>query len=268
MNDVNSYLERLSRRLTSSKDERDKIDTSYNYLEGKIFEHFRGRINKVYLFGSYERGTELPTSVFDKSDVDVMVIFKTNEYQPDTFLKHLQEFADKVYPRSNVLPDHPAINISLNHIKFELIPAYYTNEFWNGDVLKIPAPRRKELRWINTDPEKLKNNLKEKNEKGNGQIIPLIKLIKYLNLIQGSPYESYKIEEFVLSRNYSCKFLKDYFYKFINELDTDGQPETQLRFIKELKKTKERLLLLENNDMINYAILELGKVLPFPEAKY
>ena len=267
MNDVNSYLERLSRNLTSSKEERDKINTSFNYLEGKIFEHFRDRINKVYLFGSYERGTELPASIFDESDVDVMVIFKSNEYQPDTFLKHLQEFADKVYPRSDVLPDHPAINISLNHIKFELIPAYYKNEFWNGDVLKIPAPRRKELKWINTDPEKLKKNLKEKNEKENGQILPLIKLIKYLNLIQESPYDSYKIEEFALSCNYSCKLLKDYFYKFIDELDTDGQTESQLRFIKELKKNKERLLLLEKNDMVDYAILELKKVLPVPETK-
>ena len=73
MTDVNSYLTRLSKQLSNNKDDRDKINSSYNYLEGKIYEHFRDRIQEVCLFGSYARGTELPQTIDPNSDVDIHV---------------------------------------------------------------------------------------------------------------------------------------------------------------------------------------------------
>lgn len=165
MNEINTYLTELSKQLCCSKDVTDKIDDSYNYLEGKIFEHFRVRIEKVQIFGSYDRGTYLPQSIDPYSDVDVMIIFKTNEFQPDTFLKHLREFADKIYPRSEVSPDHPAITVVLQHTKFEVVPAYFEISFWNGKELKIPAPRNKDLKWITTEPNDLKEELFDKKVK-------------------------------------------------------------------------------------------------------
>jgi predicted nucleotidyltransferase len=262
MIDINTYLTILSKQLCYSKEEREKINNSFAYLEGKLFEHFRDRIEKVLIFGSYDRGTELPPSADPDSDVDILVIFKTNEFQPDTFLKHLQEFADKIYPRSEVCLFHPAITIILSHIKFELIPAYYNDSFWNGQELKIPAPRNKELKWITTDPSELKEDLGEKNRKENQMIIPLIKLIKYFNALHGRPFDSYIIEKFAVSVRYPDDQLRDYLFEFIDDLDENDQNEKQVKFISELKSRRKNLLLLEKGNLSDYLELELQKFLP------
>lgn len=262
MTDINSYLTKLAKQLSNSKEERDKIDNSYNHLEGKVFEFFRDRIQKVHIFGSYDRGTELPQSVDPNSDVDVLVIFKTNDFQPATFLKHLQECADKIYPRSEVSPDHPAITVLLSHTKFELVPAYWETYFLASDDLKIPAPRNKELKWITTEPNKLKSTLQEKDKEENGMLVPLIKLIKYFNTLQGKPFDSFAIEKFAVSRSYPCKNLRDYFFELINDLDADGATEPQKKFITELKARRENLVALEKRNLTDYIELELQKFLP------
>lgn len=262
MTDINSYLTKLSKQLSFSKEEIEKIDGSYNYLEGKIFEHFRDRILNVTMFGSYNRGTALPQNVDPKSDVDVMVIFKTNQFQPDTFLKHLQEFADKIYPRSEVSPDHPAITVVLQHTKFELVPAYWEEHILFSDELKIPAPRNKELKWITTEPDSLREKLLEKDKRENGMIIPLVKLMKYLNVLNQRPYESFRFEHQATSHIYPKKEMKDYFLEFISDMFTDDQTEEQINFIQHLKERRKNILHLLKGNMHEYATLELQKFLP------
>ncbi|TXH60936.1 MAG: nucleotidyltransferase [Bacteroidia bacterium] len=262
MNEINTYLTQLSKQLCCNKDVTDKIDNSYNYLEGKIFEHFRYRIEKVQIFGSYDRGTYLPQSIDPYSDVDVMIIFKTNEFQPDTFLKHLREFADKIYPRSEVSPDHPAITVILQHTKFELVPAYWEKYTFSSDELKIPAPRNKELKWITTEPNDLKEKLFEKNKKENGMIIPLIKLMKYLNVRNENPYESFRFEHHAIKHYYPKKEIKDYLLEFINDMFTEEQNEKQIKFIQELKTRRKNILHLIEGNMPEYAVQELQKIFP------
>ncbi|MBW6484160.1 MAG: nucleotidyltransferase domain-containing protein [Vicingaceae bacterium] len=264
MNEINTYLTQLSKQLCCSKDVTDKIDNSYNYLEGKIFEHFRDRIEKVQIFGSYDRGTYLPQTIDPYSDVDVMIVFKTNEFQPDTFLKHLREFAHKIYPRSEVSPDHPAITVILQHTKFELVPAYFENSFWNGEELKIPAPRNKELKWITTDHLQLKKDLNKKNERENRMLIPLVKFIKYFNSLNGKLFNSFLIEEFAINRSYPENELKYYLFEFINDLNTKDLSEEQIKFVQELKIRRKNLITLEKGNMPEYAIQELQKFLPYP----
>ncbi|SRR5258706_1551243 len=260
--DVNSYLTKLVKQLYVSKGDREKIDSSFSYLAGKIHEHFLHGIDRVNMFGSFDRGTELPQGIDKESDVDVMVIFRKNEYQPDTYLKHLSEFANKIYPRSDISPDHPAITVVLHHTKFELVPAFKESLFFGGEELKIPAPRNKELKWITTTPEKLKKDLLEKDKNENGNMFPLIKLIKYFNTRIGRPYDSFVIEEFAISRSYSCKNLRDYFFELINDLDADYQNERQKAFIAELKARKENLITLEKRNLTDYMELEMQKFLP------
>ena len=264
MSDINSYLATLAKRLSVTKEEREKIDTSINYLKGKIWERFQDRLSKVEVFGSYDRGTSLSPAIDQNADVDILVIFKTNDYQPNTFLNHLNEFAKNLYQRSDVSPDHPAITIELDHVKFELVPAYWEENTFSANDLMIPAPRNKEIRWIETEPQQLKEDLEAKNNMENQMITPLIKLIKYLNYRHGKPYDSYVIEKFAISRSYPDKELKNYLYEFINDLDTDDQTEMQIAFINELKLRRENLLNLEKNHLTDYIEQELQKFLPMP----
>jgi predicted nucleotidyltransferase len=263
--DINTYLSKLSTKLSIQKDEKEKIDKSISFLIGKIWERFQDRLDKVEVFGSYDRGTALSQNFDKSSDVDILIIFKTNDYQPETFLKHLNELADKLYSRSDVSPDHPAITIVLDHVKFELVPAYWQSVFLSDDQLKIPAPRNKEIKWITTNPLKLKSDLNEKDSKENNMVTRLIKIIKYFNALNGKPYDSYVIEKFSISRSYPRKEMKDYFFEFINDLDTDDQTEIQQNFVKELKTRRQNLIALDKLNLIDYIELELQKFIPFVE---
>jgi len=263
MMDIDSYLNKLVKQLSIDKPRRDAINNSVEVLKGKIWAEYRERISSVELFGSYDRGTELPQSIDNKSDVDILVIFKSNDFQPATLLKQLYQFADESYTRSNVLTDHPTVVIEMTKVRFEVVPAYIENSFWNGDELKIPAPRNKELKWITTEPQKLKEKLIKKNSVENQLITPLIKLVKYFNVKQGRPYDSFLIEHHAITRDYDgITTLKDYLFKFIIDLKTDDADEEQKKFITELRLLRINLMTLQKGSMNDYAILELQKFLP------
>ena len=134
--------------------------------------------------------------------------------------------------------------------------------FFQNDELKIPAPRNKESKWITTNAEKSKNELLERHKQENELIIPLIKVIKYFNTLQGKPYDSYIIERFAISRSYQAQNLRDYFLKFINDLNPNEQTEEQKKFILELKSRKENLLALEKRNLSDYIELEMQKFIP------
>lgn len=265
MSDINSYIEVLVNRLSITQDEKDKIDNSINYLKGKIWECFQDRLSKVEVFGSYDRGTSLSPRIDQNADVDILVIFKTKDYQPSTFLKHLNEFAENLYRRSDISPDHPAITVELSHVKFELVPAYWEVNTFSDDDLMIPAPRNKEIKWIETEPQKLKDALASKNNKEKQMITPLIKLVKYLNYLHGKSYNSFAIENFAISRSYPENGLKNYLYKFINDISTDRKTDDQITFINELKLRRKNLLHLEKGGLSDYIEQELAKFLPMPQ---
>lgn len=263
MTDINTYLIALAKKLSITKEEKEKIDISISYLQGKIWEWFQNQLEKVEVFGSYDRGTSLSSSIDTNADVDMLVIFKTNDYQPDTFLKHLNEFAKSIYPRSEVSPDHPAITIELDHVKFELVPSYLDKGVFSDDIM-IPAPRKKEIKWIETDPMDLKAKLESKNNRENQMITPLIKFIKYLNYLHDTPYDSYVIEKFAISRSYPMNEMKHYLFEFINDLSTEDQTEQQLKFVNELKLRRKNLINIEKGGLTDYIDQEMQKLLPMP----
>lgn len=260
--DIDSYLNKLVKQLSIDKQQRDAINNSVEVLKGKIWAEYRERISSVEIFGSYDRGTELPQSIDDKSDVDILVTFKSNDFQPAILLKQLYQFADDNYNRSDVLTDHPTIVIEMTKVRFEVVPAYIENSFFKGDELKIPAPRNKELKWITTEPKKLKEKLVKKNSNENQLIVPLIKLIKYFNVKQGKPFNSFLIEHHVINVDYDGGTLKDYLFKFIENFKTDDANKEQIKFITELRSRRNNLITLQKASMNDYAILELQKFLP------
>lgn len=93
--DINDYLTKLSQQLSLSNTEKKKIDDSVAFLRGKIWGIFQDRLEEVSVFGSYDRGTMLPQSIDTKNDVDILVVFKKDEFQPQTYLNQLRSFSEK-----------------------------------------------------------------------------------------------------------------------------------------------------------------------------
>ena len=122
---VNSYLQTLGGELVLCTTEHDKIKTSVDTIKFRLSYYFGTTVTEKKVFGSYDRGTILPRKVDSCSDVDLMVVFDNPyEYQPQTFLNKLKAFAETYYSRSEIYQSSPTIVLELNHIMFELVPAY------------------------------------------------------------------------------------------------------------------------------------------------
>jgi len=258
MTDANSYLLELSKALKFSSEKRERIDASIDYFKQKIWGQFQDRLLEVVIFGSYSRDTIICED--DEADVDVVVIYKTREVQPDTYLKQIKTFCEEIYTRSKIYQNHPTIVIGMEHIKFEIVPSIYVS----SGVVKIPAPKSKELRWINTNPKELITKVQTKDKNNKNLILPIIRVLKYWNMLNGRSFQSFQIERAVVDKIYTCSTIKEYFVSAITALDEISSGEAQKNSIKALREKLRRLRILETNNFIEYIEQELNSFLPLP----
>lgn len=156
---VNSYLGNLSSELVLSLGEKDHISNSISTIKSRLDYYFGSNISDKKVFGSYVRGTTLPRKADSNSDIDLMVVFKNEDgYKPQTFLNRLKDFAEYYYSTSEIYQSSPTVVLELNHIKFELTPAYVS-----CGLYFIPNGPSK---WMYSDPDGFYNKLtKQLSEK-------------------------------------------------------------------------------------------------------
>lgn len=213
---VNSYLRDLGNKLILTEDERDSIGVSINALEERIRGYFNPSITEGFKFGSFTRRTILPRSVDEKSDIDYMVVFADGgEYTPQAYLDRLKRFAEKYYKTSEIHQSSPTVVLELNHIKFELVPAY--KEY--SDYYYIPDGKGG---WMYTSPNSFNTQLTEANNNNNCLIKPVVRLLKHWNIAKNhrelSSYAMEKrIAEVMHYRHSYCTNYADYLYWLLDD---------------------------------------------------
>lgn len=257
---VLSHLNKLSGELVLTETEKSNISGSLNNLAIRLNAYFESDIKEHFAFGSYPRVTILPRKADARSDVDFMVVFSTTNGQmkPQTYLDRLKKFANAKYSTSEIYQSHPTLVLSLNHIKFELVPAIYDYGY------KIPSPSSSWSEWTYTNPTKANQDLIDKNKANNYEIKPLVRLVKYWNATQGYPYTSFSLEQYIVKSYYfGCSSLKDYFYQFWSDFDSNfGDPQTTKDKVARAKKYAKEAKSLENNDCPYLAEEEIKKIVP------
>jgi len=258
---VDSYLNALAKRLVLSDQEKESIELSIKTLKTRLISHFGNSILQQMQIGSSTRGTILPREVDSESDIDYMIVFDTSDrkLKPQTYLNQLKRFAQQYYSSSEIYQSSPTIVLSLNHISFELIPA--TNRvFFSG--YKIPSPKSSWTDWTSTNPSKFCKELCEKDERNNGLILPLVRLVKYWNAQVDYPFYSYELEKHIVEMNFIfCSTLQDYFYKFWSRLDLNSYEEdSHLEIVDEAKECISNARKLARMGMHTYAIMEIQKI--------
>lgn len=249
-----------SMRSRIREEEKGRINRSVNHIKLQLRRYFKSDIRDIVVFGSYSRDTLLSRKLDERSDVDLMVLFKDNNFQPQTYLDRLRKFSETTYKRSQIYQSNPTIVIQLNHINFELVPAIKT--WFNG--LQIPAPAKNFESWMETNPVSFKEELQEKNSRTGSNMKPLIRLVKYWNANSGYVFPSYELEQKIVSFWYwGNSNLRDYFYEAISNLSLGWGAASWKQ--ERLEQVKERIALAqqyEKNKQIEYAIREITKVLP------
>lgn len=260
---LSDYLKALSKQLVLPPEEKDKIDTSINSISTKLSAFFSGEgVKKLKTFGSFDRDTFLSRKVDVGSDVDGLIIFDEKKWEAQTYFNKLKRFAEETYQKSEVYQDYPTIVIELYHIKFELTPCVYRSEsFLYTERYQIPQKDGNEVEWIKTEPFSLKDKI-ENFDTGKTDLRNLILIFKYWNVCNGKLYQSFHVEKFILKHYDEDESIEYNFFRIIDKLDQDNPKETQNELNKRTQDHKAKIELLLENDMEDYAIMELKKILP------
>jgi Second Messenger Oligonucleotide or Dinucleotide Synthetase domain len=212
---VLSFLTNTASSAVLSSSEQSSITTSITTLQSRMALHFdSGVIAQHFRFGSSTRGTILPRSMDEQSDIDYMVVFSDGSATPQTYLNRLKAFVENRYGSSEIYQSSPTIALELNHIKFDLVPA---TKNWFGD-LQIPNGAGG---WMTTNPNDFNATLEAKNKVHKSLIKPTIRLFKYWNATAGFPFQSFEMEKWVCNLNFwLLANQKDYFLEVIENLNT------------------------------------------------
>lgn len=205
---VNTYLQSLGSSLVLSSSEKSSISTSVDTIKSRLSSYFGSDVLEKKLYGSYVRETILPRKADSNSDVDLMIVFNNPYgYKPQTFLNRLKTFAEHYYSRSEIYQSSPTIVLELNHIKFELTPAYTSYGMYY-----IP---QNSSNWMYTDPDGFYSKLTECNKNNSYRIKPVVRILKHWNIQKNyRDLESFELEKKIADElmyaYFSCTSYTDY----------------------------------------------------------
>jgi predicted nucleotidyltransferase len=186
--------------LAHNDTERDRIKGSVGQLEKILKDKLSSNIKEFVRFGSFTRNTILPRKYDTKSDVDLMVVFNTTNGKktPSTYRKNLHDIIAAAYPNSISKKDFPSVKLELNHIMFDIVPAYSEESAWlSNKYYYIPDLGDG---WRSTTPNDINETLASKNQiVGNNTIRNIIRLCKHWNAGANYPFESYLMEKDILN---------------------------------------------------------------------
>lgn len=254
---VITYLERRASAAVLSSEEEKSINTSISTINTRLASHFGTGLLDQFRFGSSTRGTILPRSMDDHSDIDYMVVFPDGSYMPQTFLDRLKRFAETYYSSSDIKQSSPSVVLQMNHIKFDLVPAL--KQQYSG--YRIPnGPKA----WQDTNPNDFNAKLTEKNTTELYMIKPAIRLVKYWNAYNGYIYDSYSLEKYIVGRSfYGVVNLRDYVFTNFDDFQLSyDQPQWRKDRLARAKEIIAKVRQLERDDMPATAENEVKKLIP------
>lgn len=253
---VTSYLNLRATNAVLSVTEKSSIQKSVTTLQLRLNQHFNN-LKTHFQFGSSTRGTILPRSMDEHSDIDYMVVFDDSGLATQTYLDRLKRFVEKYYSRSEVYQSNPTIVLELNHIKFELVPA--THSFFSG--YQIPKGNGN---WQSTDPNDFNSTLTNKNKDNGNLIKPTIRLAKYWNAVNGYVFDSYAFEKWIVERNFfwCAQNQRDFLFNVFDDL-SENRCDTQWRKDKVncAKTVIAEVKSLEKDGYTNLAEAEVKKLI-------
>lgn len=132
---------------------------------------------ETFLAGSYRRNSMI--APIKEADIDVFVVLDPRYYSvggQEDLLGRVKRSLRKTYTKTpNIRPDGQAVTITFTDFKVDVVPGF----FRAGGGYLIPDAGLG--RWIETDPKRHVALWSESNRAHNGNLVPLIKMVKGWN---------------------------------------------------------------------------------------
>lgn len=143
-----------------------------------------------FLTGSYSRHTMI--APLKEADIDVFVVLDPKYYEYDgqaSLLDKLRKVLLKTYPETpKISRNGQAVTITFTDFIVDVIPAFDRK----GGGYWIPNSISKE--WISTNPKIHVEAMTNENSRHNGDLVPIVKMIKAWNRNINHPFVSFYLE--------------------------------------------------------------------------
>lgn len=143
-----------------------------------------------FLTGSYSRHTMIAS--LKKADIDVFVVLHPKYYEYDgqaSLLDKLRRVLLKTYPRTpKISRNGQAVTITFSDFIVDVVPAFDRK----GGGYLIPNSITKE--WISTNPKIHVEVMTNENSRHNGDLVPIVKMIKGWNRNINHAFVSFYLE--------------------------------------------------------------------------
>jgi hypothetical protein len=161
---------------------RDAVEDDFEVLES-------------FLTGSYKRNTMI--APLKEADIDVFTVLASeyfNKHTPLSLLEEVRKTLRKKYPRTpRFSKNGQAVTITFSDFSVDVVPAF--NRKGGGYIIpSVGSAGPPSGTWISTDPTKHESVWTEQNKWHNGDLVPLIKMIKCWNRQHSRFLRSFHLE--------------------------------------------------------------------------
>ncbi len=147
-----------------------------------------------FLTGSYVRNTMI--APLKEADIDIFFVLKRSYYYENdqaSLLDKVKSTLKKAYPyTADISRDGQAVTISFHDFKVDVVPAFHRmlSFFFPGYLIANTITKK----WIVTNPKEHLEIWRKANQEHNGNLIPLIKMMKAWNKTNGALLTSFHLE--------------------------------------------------------------------------
>lgn len=144
-----------------------------------------------FLTGSYSRSTMI--APLSQADIDVFAVLDPSYYEAagqSNLLDKVKHVLKKTYPKTpEISRNGQAVTITFSDFLVDVVPAFYRQ----GGGFLIPSTHGGGI-WIATDPKKHVQISSNANADHNGDLVPLVKMIKCWNRTIDRYFRSFHLE--------------------------------------------------------------------------
>jgi hypothetical protein len=147
-------------------------------------------VTDSFVTGSYRRHTMI--SPLQTADIDVFVVLDDSYFAADgyaTVLDRLRNVLRETYPSTpRISRNGQAVTVTFTDFVVDVVPAF--DRVGGGYLI----PSTTEQRWIATDPKQHELFMSNANQVHNGNLVPLIKMVKAWNREINRAFRSFYLE--------------------------------------------------------------------------
>ena len=187
---INNGFATLRRYLEITDLQEATVSDRQSNVRDAVAKHLN--VLDSFLTGSYRRSTMI--GPLKDADVDIFVVLDAQYYDAQgqaNLLDRVKNALLRTYKTPDISRNGQAVTITFDDFRVDVVPAFHRQ---GGGFLIPDSPGK---RWISTNPKSHIEAMSTSNKQHNGNLVPLVKMLKGWNRSNGEKLRSFHLEMLV-----------------------------------------------------------------------